>query len=162
MITISGDGLTITDIAAVARGAAVRLTDDQVVLSRVHASRQRVADAVESGQPIYGVTTLYGGMADAVVPPSQLRELQRVAVWHHKATTGPRLPEGDIRAAMLLRANSLMKGVSGVRLELVERFVAFLNAGATPHVHQRGSIGASGDLSPLSYIAGAKIGRAHV
>jgi phenylalanine ammonia-lyase len=59
---------------------------------------------------------------------------------------------------MLLRANSLMKGVSGVRLELVERFVAFLNAGATPHVHQRGSIGASGDLSPLSYIAGAIVG----
>lgn len=97
-------------------------------------------------------------MADVHVGSDALVALQRLAVWQHKSTTGPRLPEADVRAAMLLRANSLMKGVSGVRLELIERYVVFLNAGATSHVFQRGSIGASGDLVPLSYIAGAILG----
>lgn len=158
MITIRGDGLTIGDIAAVARGATVRLTDEDVVLARVHASRQRIIDALAAGHQIYGVTTLYGGMADTLVPADKLQELQRVSLWHHKVGAGPLLPLPDVRAAMLLRANSLMKGASGVRLELVERYVTFLNAGATPHAYQRGSIGASGDLSPLAYIAAAVIG----
>jgi phenylalanine ammonia-lyase len=158
MITIRGDGLTVADIAAVARGAAVRLTDEDAVLARVRASRRRIVDALASGQQIYGVTTLYGGMADMAVPADKLEELQRVSLWHHKVGAGPRLPVPDVRAAMLLRANSLMKGASGVRLELIERYVTFLNAGATPHAYQRGSIGASGDLSPLAYIGAAVIG----
>jgi phenylalanine ammonia-lyase len=158
MITIRGDGLTIADIAAVARGATVRLTDEEAVLARVRASRQRIVDALAAGQQIYGVTTLYGGMADTIVPADKLEELQRVSLWHHKVGAGPRLPVPDVRAAMLLRANSLMKGASGVSLELVERYVTFLNAGATPHAYQRGSIGASGDLSPLAYIGAAVIG----
>jgi len=158
MITISGEGLTVGDVAAVARGATVAVTRDSAVLGRVAASRQRIAEAVAEGRQIYGVTTLYGGMADTVVPRDRLEELQRVALWHHKSATGPRLTPVDVRAAMLLRANSLLKGVSGVRLELVERFVTFLNAGATPHAFARGSIGASGDLTPLSYIGGAIVG----
>ena len=158
MITISGSGLTIADIAAVARGAKVQLSKDAAVLKRVRASRQRIIDAVETGQQIYGVTTLYGGMADKLVPRGKLETLQKISLWHHKVAAGPTLPKEDVRAAMLLRANSLMKGASGVRLELIERYVAFLNAGATPLVYQRGSIGASGDLSPLSYIAGACVG----
>jgi phenylalanine ammonia-lyase len=97
-------------------------------------------------------------MADHTVSHDNLKELQRVSLWHHKVAAGPRLPVPDVRAAMLLRANSLMKGASGIRLEIIERYVAFLNARATPHVFQRGSIGASGDLSPLSYIGGAIVG----
>jgi phenylalanine ammonia-lyase len=158
MITIRGDGLTIADIAAVARGAPVRLTDEEAVLARVRASRQRIVEALESGRQIYGVTTLYGGMADTIVPADKLEELQRISLWHQKIGAGPRLPAPDVRAAMLLRANSLMKGASGVRVELVARYAAFLNAGATPHAYQRGSIGASGDLSPLAYIGAAVIG----
>lgn len=157
-IVISGDGLTIADIGAVARGAGVRLSGDPAVLARVAASRDHLVRAVARGDQIYGVTTLFGGMADRSLDPGQLAELQRLALWHHKSTTGPRLPVADVRAAMLLRANSLIKGVSGVRLEIVERFAAFLNAGAHPHVYQRGSIGASGDLVPFTYIAGAVMG----
>ena len=111
MITIRGDGLTIADIAAVARGATVRLTDEDAVLARVHASRQRIIDALAARQQIYGVTTLYGGMADTLVPADKLQELQRVSLWHHKVGAGPLLPLPDVRAAMLLRANSLMKDV---------------------------------------------------
>ncbi|MBV8439478.1 MAG: aromatic amino acid lyase [Hyphomicrobiales bacterium] len=157
-IVISGDGLTIADIAAVGRGENIALTTDARVLDRFRRSRDFIRRGVDAGQEIYGVTTLYGGMADQRVAPELLVELQKVSLWHHKSTTGPRLPEADVRAAMLLRANSLIKGASGVRLELVERLIAFLNAKAHPHVYQRGSIGASGDLVPLSYIAGAILG----
>jgi len=157
-ILINGDGLTIADIGAVARGAKVEVSSDPAVLARVAGSRDHLVRAVARGDQIYGVTTLFGGMADRTLGPDHLAELQRLALWHHKSTTGPRLPAADVRAAMLLRANSLMKGVSGVRIEIVERFAAFLNAGAHPHVYQRGSIGASGDLVPLTYIAGAVMG----
>lgn len=113
---------------------------------------------METGEQVYGVTTLFGGMADKYIGPDLLAEVQRVALWQHKSTTGPRLPDTDVRAAMLLRANSLLKGASGIRLEIIERYTIFLNAGAHPHVYQRGSIGASGDLVPLSYIGASVLG----
>ena len=157
-VTLSGEGLSIADIAAVARGAPVEITRDPTVLGRVARSLEVVRAAIARKEQIYGVTTLFGGMADQYIGPDLLRQLQRVALWHHKSATGPRLPEADVRAAMLLRANSLLKGASGIRLEIIERYATFLNAKATPHVYQRGSIGASGDLVPLSYIAGAILG----
>jgi phenylalanine ammonia-lyase len=157
-IFISGEGLTIADIAAVSCGAKVALSTDMAVLDRVERSRRVIQDGVAKGEQIYGVTTLFGGMADQYVGSEMLVDVQKLALWQHKSTTGPRLPDTDVRAAMLLRANSLMKGASGIRLEIIERFVIFLNAGAHPQMYQRGSIGASGDLVPLSYIAGAILG----
>jgi phenylalanine ammonia-lyase len=157
-VIINGQDLTLSDIRAVALGAKVALTDDPAILARIEKSRKVIAGGVERGEQIYGVTTLFGGMADQYVGPDLLADVQRIAVWQHKSTTGPRLPAEDVRAAMLLRANSFVKGASGVRREIIERYLAFLNAGAHPHVHQRGSIGASGDLVPLSYIGGAVIG----
>jgi phenylalanine ammonia-lyase len=158
LVEISGGGLSIAQIGEVARGAKVGLTSDRVVLDRIAASRNHLQSAVQRGEQIYGVTTLFGGMADQYVGADLLVDVQRLALWQHKSTTGPRLPDQDVRAAMLLRANSLCKGFSGVRLEIIERFVTFLNAGAIPHVYQRGSIGASGDLVPLTYIGGAIMG----
>lgn len=157
-VTISGAGLTIAQINAVAHGEKVRLTTDPAVLVRVTASREAVQRKIAKGEQIYGVTTLFGGMADQYVGPELLVEVQRLALWQHKSTSGPRLPAADVRAAMLLRANSLIKGASGIRLEIIERYATFLNANAIPHVFQRGSIGASGDLVPFSYIAGAILG----
>jgi phenylalanine ammonia-lyase len=157
-ITICGSDLSIADIAAVSKGAKVTLSNNPIVLGRIRKSRQIIVDAVRDAQQIYGVTTLFGGMAGVHVKPEQLHNLQRVALWQHKNTTGPRLPATDVRAAMLLRANSLMKGVSGIRIEIIERYATFLNAGACPHVYQRGSIGASGDLIPLAYIGGSIVG----
>ena len=158
-ITLDGASMTLEDIDAVARGGAeVAISGDPAVLARVETSRGVIAGAVERGEEIYGVTTLFGGMADVHVTREQLIDVQKIALWQHKSTTGPRLPEMDIRAAMLLRANSLMRGASGVRMELIERLVAFLNAGASPHMYQRGSIGASGDLVPLTYIGASIIG----
>jgi phenylalanine ammonia-lyase len=157
-ITISGDGLSIADISAVARGARVQITRDPKILDHVARSREVIRGAIARNEQIYGVTTLFGAMADRHVGPDLLVEVQRLALWQHKSATGPRLPDIDVRAAMLLRANSLLKGASGIRLEIIERYATFLNAGASPQVYQRGSIGASGDLVPLSYIAGAILG----
>ncbi len=157
-VIISGEDLTIGDVRRVALGATVKLSDDAEIHRKLAASRDVIRAGIARGEQIYGVTTLFGGMADQYVGPDLLEEVQRLALWQHKSTTGPRLPAEDVRAAMLLRANSLMKGASGIRTEIIERFVTFLNTGAHPHVYQRGSIGASGDLVPLAYIGGAILG----
>jgi phenylalanine ammonia-lyase len=157
-LELTGEDLTIGQIAEVARGGKVALTSERAVVDRVHRSREVIRRAVETGEQVYGVTTLFGGLANQYVGPELLTDVQRVALWQHKSTTGPRLPEADVRSTMLLRANSLLKGASGIRLEIIERYVTFLNAGAHPHVFQRGSIGASGDLVPLSYIGASVLG----
>ena len=157
-IVIDGKTLSIDAIRAVALGEEVALTDDPAVRDRVRRSQAVIERKVEAGEQVYGVTTLFGAMADQYVSPEQLVDVQRLALWQHKSTSGPRLPVPDVRAAMLLRANSLTKGASGIRWEVIERFVTFLNAGAHPHTYQRGSIGASGDLVPLSYIGAAVVG----
>jgi len=158
MIRISGDHLTIDDIAAVAAGARVELDESPQLHARIEGSRARIAAALQRGEAIYGVTSLYGGMADRPVPLDRASELQRVALLTHLNATGPRLTRDEVRAAMLLRANSLAKGYSAVRLEIIERYIRCLNAGFTPHVYRLGSIGASGDLIPLSYIGAAVLG----
>ena len=158
-VNIGNDSLTIDDLASVARdGKQVRLTENPDILEGIQASCDFINDAVESGKPIYGVTSGFGGMADVVISPEEASELQTNLVWFLKSGAGKKLPISDVRAAMLLRANSHLHGASGIRLELIRRMEIFLNAGVTPHVYEFGSIGASGDLVPLSYITGALIG----
>jgi len=157
---IVGDrNLTIEDVNRVARyGAQVNLTDNLEKLANIQASCDFIRRAVESGDPIYGVTTGFGGMANVVISPESATLLQNNLMWYHKVGAGKKLPLADIRAAMVVRANSHIRGASGIRLELIKRMLIFLNAGVTPHVHEFGSIGASGDLTPLAYITGALIG----
>jgi phenylalanine ammonia-lyase len=151
--------LTVEEVISVARyGAQVRLTDNLETLANVQASCDFIHDAVASGEPIYGVTTGFGGMANVVISPESAALLQNNLMWYHKVGAGKKLPVADVRAAMLLRANSHITGASGIRLELIKRMLIFLNAGVTPHVCEFGSIGASGDLTPLAYITGALIG----
>lgn len=158
-IYVGNDSLTIDNVASVARnGKQVRLTENPEILEGIQASCDFINHAVESGKPIYGVTSGFGGMADVVISPEQASELQTNLVWFLKSGAGKKLPIADVRAAMLLRANSHLHGASGIRLELIRRMEIFLNAGVTPHVYEFGSIGASGDLVPLSYITGALIG----
>ncbi|MEM6402895.1 MAG: aromatic amino acid ammonia-lyase [Cyanobacteria bacterium P01_D01_bin.116] len=158
-VNIGNNCLTIDELASVARdGKQVHLTENKEVLESVQASCDFISDAVTSGKPIYGVTSGFGGMADVVISPEEASELQTNLVWFLKSGAGKKLPIADVRAAMLLRANSHLHGASGIRLELIRRMEIFLNAGVTPHVYEFGSIGASGDLVPLSYITGALIG----
>jgi phenylalanine ammonia-lyase len=159
IVTVGNRNLTLEEVVSVARhGALVRINDSHEVLQNVQASCDYIHDAVESGQPIYGVTSGFGGMANVVISRESAALLQNNLMWYHKVGAGQRLPLADVRAAMLLRANSHLHGASGIRLELIRRMETFLNAGVTPHVHEFGSIGASGDLTPLAYIAGALIG----
>lgn len=157
-LVIGGGPLSISKIAAVAAGAPVELSKDARVREAIAASRDFIRGALAENRPIYGVTTSFGGMADRVVPPEVASDLQTTLVWSHKAGAGERIPAADVRAAMLLRANSLAMGISGIRAELIERFEIFLNEGVTPHVREFGSIGASGDQVPLACIAGALAG----
>lgn len=158
-VNVGDRNLNINDVVDVARhGAKVQLTNHPETLQGVQASCDYIKNAVESGQPIYGVTSGFGGMANVVIPPESAALLQNNLVWYHKTGAGQKLPLADVRAAMLLRANSHLHGASGIRLELIQRMETFLNAGVTPHVYEFGSIGASGDLVPLSYITGALIG----
>ncbi|MEE4355292.1 MAG: aromatic amino acid ammonia-lyase [Desulfococcaceae bacterium] len=158
-LIISGEGLTIRELAQVARKKKkVSLSDAPQVRERIRASHEFIRRAVAENRPVYGVTTAFGGMSDVSVPGEEAEALQNNIPWPHKTGAGNRLAERDIRAAMLLRINSLMRGVSGVRPIIMERLRDFLNAGITPHVYEMGSIGASGDLVPLSYIAGSLMG----
>lgn len=158
-VFVGNRNLTIDDVATVARyGAMVRINDSAEVLQRVQASCDYIRDAVESGAPIYGVTSGFGGMANVVISPESATLLQNNLMRYHKVGAGKRIPIADVRAAMLLRANSHLHGASGIRYELIQRMETFLNAGVTPHVYEYGSIGASGDLTPLAYISGSLIG----
>jgi phenylalanine ammonia-lyase len=159
LVTLDGTSLSIEDVVRVARGGVrVALHEAPRIRQRMEASCEFVAEAVDRQEPIYGVTTGFGGMAHIAIPREQAAELQTNMLWYHKTGAGRTLAVADVRAAMLLRANSLVRGVSGVRVAVVERLLEFLNAGATPQVHEHGSIGASGDLVPLAYIAGAITG----
>jgi phenylalanine ammonia-lyase len=158
-IVIRGKELTINDVVRVARyGAKVRLTDERKVLQKVEASWNYITEAVKAGKPIYGVTSGFGGMADVAISPQEAGELQNNLIWFMKSGAGKKIPLADVRASMLLRANSHLHGASGLRLEIIRRIETFLNANVTPHVCEFGSIGASGDLVPLVQITGALIG----
>lgn len=158
-LTLSGDGLRIADLVRVARGnTPVAISQDPAVQQRVHESAEFIRAAVDANQPIYGVTSGFGAMAWKSISKEQAEELQNNIPWFHKVGTGNRIPGSDVRGAMLLRMNSHLRGASGIRMSMVERMATFLNQGATPHVFEFCSIGASGDLSPLSYITACLIG----
>lgn len=124
----------------------------------VRASRRVIDDAVDEGAVVYGVTTGFGNFADVLIPRDKLRELQLNLIRSHAAGVGDVLDEVETRALMLLRANVLAKGFSGVRLETLELLVALLNEGIHPLVPSKGSVGASGDLAPLAHLALALVG----
>lgn len=158
---LRGEGLTLPDIIDIARHRVpVTITDDAAILRGVAASRAFIERAVERGQAIYGVTTLFGGMANIAVPAEAAAALQNNLPLSHRTGSGPFLSNESVRAAMLLRANTLLRGASGVRMELILRLVQFLNRNVTPRLRCHGSIGASGDLVPLAYITGAICGLA--
>ncbi len=158
-IVIRGGNLSINDVVEVARfGAKVQLAEDDEILKRVEASHRYIIRAAEDGRTIYGVTTGFGGMAHTIISPEDAGQLQENLLWFMKSESGKRLAKEDVRAAMAIRANTHLLGYSGLRFELIRRMQTFLNANVTPHVREFGSIGASGDLTPLACITGALIG----
>lgn len=168
-ITLDGCGLSRAGLLAIARdGAQVAL--DAAALQRVRRSADFLSDKVRCGEPIYGVTTGFGSNADKLLGAhrardelpggnperrdgSLLEELQRNLILTHAVCVGEPFASEVVRAMLAIRINTLMRGHSGVRVETLEALAALLNGGVVPVVPQLGSVGASGDLAPLSHLA---------
>ena len=159
---LDGQSLTVDDVVRVARHPAFRVTLHPEARRALLESRRLVERAIESGQTIYGINTGFGKLASVRIAPDKLDQLQTNLIRSHAAGVGTPLPGAVVRAVMLLRANVLLRPTSGVRPELVEALVAMLNAGVLPVVPEQGSVGASGDLAPLSHIGLALMGEGQV
>jgi histidine ammonia-lyase len=156
-IVLSGNELTFSQLYAVAlHHDTVSLSPDAI--ARMKASRAVVDQLVASGKTAYGINTGFGKLASVRISSEQVRELQVNLVRSHSCGVGEPLSEAETRAMMLLRANALAKGLSGVRPSVVETLIAMLNAGVHPVIPSQGSVGASGDLAPLAHLAHVVIG----
>ncbi len=156
-VVLDGGSLGLADLEAVARRKRPVALAPQA-RAAVARARRVVDGAVERNAVVYGVTTGFGNFADVVIPRDRLRELQLNLVRSHAAGVGEPLGEAETRALMVLRANVLAKGFSGVRLETLDLLIAMINAGVHPVVPSQGSVGASGDLAPLAHLALALVG----
>ena len=161
-LTLDGRSLTIADVVRIAREPGVQVGLDTAARDALVRSRALVQRAIDTGQTIYGINTGFGKLANVRVAVHQLEQLQTNLIRSHAAGVGAPLPSGVVRAVMLLRANVLLRPTSGVRPELVDALVAMLNAGVVPVVPEQGSVGASGDLAPLSHIGLALMGEGSV
>ena len=156
-VVLDGRSLTVADVEAVARGnRQVALSGD--ARSRMLRAHDHVDRIVRERSVVYGVTTGFGKLSEVAIPPERLAELQVNLVRSHASGVGAHLSREATRAMMLLRANVLLMGTSGVRPVIPDTLVAMLNAAVHPTVPSQGSVGASGDLAPLSHLALAMIG----
>ena len=151
-ILVRGDALTLEDVETVARGTCTVSLDPEA-LPGVLAARAMVDRAVAEERVVYGLTTGFGALAEVVIPAHRIRELQLNLIRSHAAGVGDPLPREEVRAITLLRANVLALGHSGVRPVVIERLLDLLNHNIDPVIPALGSVGASGDLAPLSHLA---------
>lgn len=155
---LDGDSLTIDEVMAVARyGKKVAIANAS--LKKVETSRNLVENLIQQGKVVYGVTTGFGKFSTVKINSDELEELQENLVISHAVGVGDSLSEEIIRAIMLLRANALAKGYSGIRPQVVGTLVEMLNKGVHPVIPEKGSLGASGDLAPLAHMALVLLGR---
>jgi histidine ammonia-lyase len=159
---LDGRSLTVEEVVRVARDPSVRVSLDSRARRALLESRHLVDRAIDSNQTIYGINTGFGKLANVRIPPDQLDQLQANLIRSHAAGIGSPLSRPVVRGVMLLRANVLLRPTSGVRPELAEALVAMMNAGILPLVPEQGSVGASGDLAPLSHIGLALMGEGPV
>lgn len=157
MIEIDGESLNIEKVVRVARhGERVEISREAV--ERIEASRKVVEDIVNGERIAYGIKTGFGELQNVIIPAKDVRALQRNIVLSHSSGVGEPLDREVVRAAMLIRANALSKGYSGVRYVVVRTLVDMLNKGVHPVIPEKGSVGASGDLAPLAHMALVMIG----
>jgi histidine ammonia-lyase len=160
-IVLTGADLAIADVEAVARGGASVALDGHA-RERMQEARDVIEALVAEGAVVYGVTTGFGDLASTFIEPAQAGQLQENLLMSHAAGVGEAFPREVVRAMLVLRANTLALGHSGCRPLIVDRLIAFLDAGIHPVVPEQGSLGASGDLAPLAHLALPLIGRGHV
>ncbi|HBE72534.1 MAG TPA: histidine ammonia-lyase, partial [candidate division Zixibacteria bacterium] len=157
-IILGGRGLELADVEKAARGRA-RISLSPGAARAVESGRRVVESIIARGDSVYGITTGFGRFAEVSIPPPELDRLQVNLVRSHATGVGPPFSREQVRAVMLLQANKLSKGASGVRRQVVALLLEMLNRDVVPLVPQQGSVGASGDLAPMAHIALVAIGR---
>src|SRR5207253_7467527 len=154
---LKGEQISLVQLAAVAsEGEAVRISP--VARPHILASRKAIEQIVERDAVVYGVNTGFGKLSDVRIPQGELRQLQLNLVRSHACGIGNPLSEAEVRAMMVLRANVLSLGFSGIRCEVIELLCEMLKRRVYPVVPEKGSVGASGDLAPLAHLALGLIG----
>lgn len=156
-VFIDGEHLTLEQVLEVAEGK-VKVKISPTVEKKVRRSRDFIEKALDQGEKIYGVTTGFGLLSDQLIDHSQIEDLQRNLIRSHSVGVGPTFDEVTTRAIMLLRANVIAMGYSGVRMEVLKRLIDMVNKGVHPLVPEQGSVGASGDLAPLAHLTSVLIG----
>lgn len=156
-VIITGKDLNLEQIVAVCRNNAPLELSEEAKKS-VLESRQVVDDLISEEKVVYGITTGFGKFSDVVISQDECKDLQRNLIITHAVGAGAPFGNDVARGIMLLRLNNLAKGFSGIRLETLQTMIEMLNKGVTPVIPQKGSLGASGDLAPLSHMVLPMIG----
>ena len=158
-VKLDGENLTLRLFEEVARRSPVELCES--IESKVLKSRAVVESLLSAGDTIYGINTGFGKLSSERIAADQVKELQRNLILSHSAGVGQPLSREAVRGMMVLRLNSLIRGYSGVRPEVLTQLVECLNREVTPWVPSRGSVGASGDLAPLAHVAAVLMGEGY-
>ncbi|MGY5872848.1 MAG: histidine ammonia-lyase [Candidatus Thorarchaeota archaeon] len=157
VVAIDGESLTIDDVIQVAR-FDTKVEIAVSAIEQIKKSRDVIEDAIKAGRTVYGVNTGFGDLASVSIGPEDLAKLQVNLIRSHSAGVGQPFSIEVVRGMILLRANALAKGFSGIRFETLTTLIGMLNAGVTPVVPQKGSVGSSGDLAPLAHMVLVLIG----
>lgn len=161
-VVVGAGALRIEDVCAVADGAVLELSGDPVFKARIERGANILAELLARGQAVYGVTTGYGDSCTVDISAHELEHLPAHLVRYHGCGLGRYLEPDAARAVLVTRLTSLAQGYSAVRFDVLEQLCALLHAEITPIIPEEGSVGASGDLTPLSYVAAALIGEREV
>jgi histidine ammonia-lyase len=158
-VSLDVSGATFADVIAVARFDA-KVSIAPTAITAMNTSRKYIEDYAAGGEPVYGVSTGFGALANLHIDVKDRIQLQKSLIRSHAAGVGPAVEREVVRALMFLRLRTMTSGRTGVRVALAQTYVDYLNAGITPIVPEFGSLGCSGDLAPLSHCALAMMGEA--
>ena len=150
-VVLTGNDLTLDELVEVSRNYA-KVEIDERAIADVEKSRQYVEEIVEEERVVYGVNTGFGSLSRVSISKEDSAQLQENIIRTHASCFGNPLPEDEVRASILIRINSLLKGVSGIRLSTIELLLEMLNRNVVPFIPEKGSLGASGDLAPLAHM----------
>lgn len=157
-LVLDGESLTLETVIAIADNPGIQVSLSPEAWRKVRRAAQAVQDFVARGEVVYGITTGFGAFKDRIIAPDQVEQLQRNILISHAVGVGQALDQRSTRAMLLIRANTLAKGHSGIREATLRLLLELLNRGVYPVIPSQGSLGASGDLAPLAHMALPLIG----
>ncbi|MBP9743064.1 MAG: histidine ammonia-lyase [Burkholderiales bacterium] len=161
-ITLKVGNLTLTDLLTLTYATDIQLRLTEADYSNINAASSLVSDTIAANKITYGINTGFGLLANTIIPPEQLEELQRKIVLSHAAGVGEYLADEVVRLILLLKINSLARGFSGVRRQTIDYLLALFNNHIYPCIPSQGSVGASGDLAPLAHMSLVLLGEGNV